>query len=115
MCLRQGDYLPKDYLNRLLTKNYITQMEILLVSFLVDVIFHTNPGLLLLKMFNNTLLQQNEREETQLQEHQHPSLFLLEFHHSSPPLCKSHKYSEIDKKIQTCETLLHQGLYIFLK
>ena len=50
MCLRQGDYLPKDYLNRLFTKNYITRMEILLVSFLVDVIFHTNPGLLLLKM-----------------------------------------------------------------
>ena len=39
------------------------------------------------------------------QEHQHPCPILLEFRHSSPPLCKNHKKPEVDKKIQACETL----------
>ena len=37
-------------------------------------------------------------------QHQHPCHILLEFRHSSPPLCKNHKKPEIDKKIQACET-----------
>ena len=46
-------------------------------------------------------------EETQPQEHPHPCPILLEFRHSSPPLCKSHEKPEVDKKIQICVTLLH--------
>ena len=43
-------------------KNCLTRMQILLVSFLMYVIFHISPGLLLLE-FNNTLLYQNEGGE----------------------------------------------------
>ena len=46
-------------------------------------------------------------EETQPQEHQYPFPILLEIRHSSPPLCKEHKKPEVDKKIQTSETLLY--------
>ena len=46
-------------------------------------------------------------EETQPQEHQYPFPILLEIRHSSPPLCKDHKKPEVDKKIQTSETLLY--------
>ena len=39
------------------------------------------------------------------QEYQHPCRILLELCHSAPPICKSHKKPEGDKKIQACETL----------
>ena len=53
-------------------------------------------------------------EETQSQEHQHPCLMLLEFRHSSPPLCINHKKPDVDKKIQICETLtLTKGFVFF--
>ena len=62
-------------------------------------IFHISPGLLLLKT-NNTLLYENEGGRKKPQEHQHPSPILLQFRHSSPPLCKNHKNPDVDKKIQ---------------
>ena len=63
--------------------------------------------------FNNILLYPNEEEETQRKEHQHPCLILLEFRHSSPPLCKNHKKPKVDKKSQTCETLTLTEGFIF--
>ena len=81
------------------TKNCVTRTEILLVSFIMYVIFNISPGLLLLK-FNNTLLYQNEGGRKQQQEHQDRSPILLEFRHSSPPLCQNHKNPDVDKKIQ---------------
>ena len=47
------------------------------------------------------------------QELQHPCLILLDFHHSSPPLCKNHKQPEVDKKIQACETLTLSENFVF--
>ena len=38
---------------------------------------------------------------------------LLEFLHSSPPLCKNLKKSEVDKKIQACETLTLTEGFVF--
>ena len=61
--------------------------------------------------FNNTILYQNEGEETKSQEHQHPCPILLEFRHSSPPFCKN------DQKtwVRACETkYIDQRLCIFL-
>ena len=46
------------------------------------------------------------------QEHQHPCAILLEFRHSSP-LCKNHKKTEVDKKIQACETLTLTESFVF--
>ena len=40
--------------------------------------------------FKNTLLYQNEGEETYLPEHQPPCPVLLKFHHCSPPFSKNH-------------------------
>ena len=40
------------------------------------------------------------------QEHEHLCpILLLEFRHSSPPICKNNKKPEVDKKIPACETL----------
>ena len=46
-------------------------------------------------------------------EHQHPCPILIEFHHSSPPLCKNHKKPEVDKKIQASETLTLTEGFVF--
>ena len=55
--IQQADYVQRNSLlikvqveSRLFTKNCITQMEILLVSFLMYVIFHITPVLLLAKL-----------------------------------------------------------------
>ena len=47
------------------------------------------------------------------QERQHPCPILIEFRHSSPPLCKNHKKPEVDKKIQACETLTLTESFVF--
>ena len=47
----------------------------------------------------------SEDRSLTIQEHQHPYPILLEFRHSSSPLCKNDKKREVDKKIQACETL----------
>ena len=47
------------------------------------------------------------------QEHQHPCPILLEFHHSSLPLCKNHKKLEVDKKIQACEAVTLTENFVF--
>ena len=47
------------------------------------------------------------------QEHEHPCPILLQFSHSSPPICKNHKKPEIDKKIQACETLKLTKSFVF--
>ena len=48
-----------------------------------------------------------------IQEHQDSCPILLEFRHSSPPLCKNHKKPEVDKKIQVCETLILTESFVF--
>ena len=50
---------------------------------------------------NNTLLYQNEGEETQSQKHQHSCHVLLELRHSSLPFWKNHKKTWG----QACETI----------
>ena len=47
------------------------------------------------------------------QEHQHPCPILLEFRHSSPPLCENHEKPEVGKKIQACETLTLTESFVF--
>ena len=47
------------------------------------------------------------------QEHQHRCPILLEFHHSSPPLCKNYKKPVVNKKIQACETLTLTKSFVF--
>ena len=47
------------------------------------------------------------------QEHQHPCPIVLEFCHSSPPLYKNHKKTEVDKKIQACDTLTLTKSFVF--
>ena len=99
---------------RLFTKNCITRMEILLVSSLMYVIFHISPGLLLNRSeFNNTLLCQNEGVGIATRTLTSLSLILLEFRHSSPPLCKNNKKLDVDKKIQACETLTLTKGFVF--
>ena len=85
--------------NRLYIKNCVTRTEILLVSFLM---YHITPGLLLSICRSLTA-----------QEHQHPCPILLEFRHSSPPLCKNHKKHNVDKKIQICETVTLTESFVF--
>ena len=55
----------------------------------------------------------SEGQSLTTQEHQHPCPIPLEFHHSSPPLCKNHKKPEVDKKIQACETLTLTEGFVF--
>ena len=43
----------------------------------------------------------------------HPCPILLEFRHSSAPICKNHKKPEVDKKIQACETITLSKSFIF--
>ena len=82
-------------------------MEIL-VSFLMNVIFHNPPELLLPKLeFSNSSLPKlgmGRVEETQPQEHQHLSPILLDLHHSSPNVFKNYEKSDVDKKTQACKT-----------
>ena len=47
------------------------------------------------------------------QEHQHPCPIPLEVRHSSPLFCKNHKKSEVDKKIQACETVTRTESFVF--
>ena len=60
-------------------------MEIFLVSFLIYIIFHISPW-----------IAASEGRSLTTQEHQNPSPILLEFRHSSPPLCKNDKKPEVD-------------------
>ena len=93
--MRRNSLLIKVRLwNRLFTKNCVTRTETLHFS---CVLFFLSPLDCCFRRseFNNTLLYQNS----------YPSPILLEFRHSSPPLCKTHKKPEVDKKIQACETL----------
>ena len=60
-----------------------------------------------------TLFSTKMRGRKQPQEHQNPSPILLEFRHSSPPLCKNHKNPEVGKKIQACETLTLTEGFVF--
>ena len=67
-------------------------------------------------------------DETQSQEHQHPSLILLEFCHASPPFSKSHKKIEVKyvrhirrglcifliQMAQNSQYLIYSGINIFL-
>ena len=55
----------------------------------------------------------SEGQSLTTQEHQHPCPILLEFHNSYPPLCKNHKKPEVDRKIQTCETLTMTESFVF--
>ena len=70
------------------------------------IIFHINHELLFPKtaVLTTIFSTQMRGEEVQPQEHQHPCLILLKFHHSSPLLFKNHKNPEVDKKIQTYKT-----------
>ena len=58
------------------------------------IIFHISPW-----------IPASEGRSFTTQEHQNPCPILLEFRHSSPPLCKNDKKPEVDKKIQACDTL----------
>ena len=83
--------------NKLYTKNCVTRKEILLISFL---------------MYHPWIAASKGRSLTTL-EHQHLCPILLEFYHSSPPLCENHKKSEVDKKMQACEKLTLTESFVF--
>ena len=61
-------------------------------------------------------------DEIQSQEHQHPSLILLEFCHASPPFSKSHQVRHIGRGLcifliqmaQNSQYLIYSGINIFL-
>ena len=55
----------------------------------------------------------SEGQSLTTQKHQHPYPILLEFCHSSPPLCKNHKKPEVDKKMQACKTLTLTESFVF--
>ena len=105
VCKRQVDYMWRNLLlikvrvlNRIFTKNCVTGTEILLVSFVMYFFFFA---------YHPWIAASEDRSLAQPQEHQHPCPILLEIRQSSPLLCKNHKNPEVDKKIQTCDTLLH--------
>ena len=85
----------------------------LLVSFLIDVILHISPGLLLPKVGVQQHSTNMRKGEKQPQEHQNPSSILLELYHSSLPLCKNNKKPYVDTKIQTCETFTLTEGFVF--
>ena len=87
-------------INRLFTKNCVTRMEILLVSYLMYVIFISSLGSFFQQSeFNNTLLYQNERggnTATRTSTSLSHSIRVLSLLLS---LCKNHKKPEVNKKI----------------
>ena len=87
--------------NKLYITNCVTWTEILLVSFLMYVIFHITPGLLIPGKSLTTL------------EHQHPCPILLELYYSSPPPVKTIKNLKLMTKFKHGRHI-DQELYIFL-
>ena len=112
ICLRPADYMRRNsllikvhVLNRLFTKNCITQTEIFLVSFLMYVFFIFPLDCCFWSL--TTIFSTKMRWRKYPQEHQHPSPILSQFRHSSPPIYKNHKNSEVYKKFQAYARHLH--------
>ena len=59
------------------------------------------------------LIAASEGQILTTQEHQHRCPILLEFRHSSPPICTNHKKPEVDKKIRACEILTLTMSFVF--